>query len=475
MSADVTLPADTARPARRRTTTFGLSWRILGLVIVAVMTAEVAIFLPSIARYRLVYLEQLIESGTLAALALDATPDNMVTEQVKASLLAHARVEAVVLVEPNKPKRALMNIEPRPEMQVNLKDRGALGLIWDALEAMVRDGSHYIRVGGESMRMPGAMVWIVVDEAPMRTAMYGYTSRILVLSIIIALFTAALLYLALRWLVIRPLQDLSRAMIDFRRAPEEAGTDRAPVRRNDEIGVVDREFQILQRELRSSLRQKSRLAEVGAATNKINHDLRNMLSTARLLSDRLARSEDERTRALAPTILNTIDRAARLASDAIEYVREKPSPRLADVDLADLVDEVGIALQEQGEERDPNLLRSWINEIGTGGLARCDRDLLYRVFVNLGRNAFEAGATSVTIRTRRSGRFLLVEIADNGPGVPAAVARQLFRPFTTGGRQGGTGLGLAIARDLVRLHGGDITLIESNAQGTLFGFTLPIA
>ncbi len=476
MSAEVTLPADTARPARRRTATFGLSWRILGLVIVAVMTAGVEISLPSIARFRLVYLEQLIESGTLAALALDATPDNMVTEQVKGSLLAHARVEAVVLVEPNKPKRALMNIEPRPEMPgFNLKDRGALGLIWDALETMVRDGSPYIRVGGESMRMPGAMVWIVVDEAPMRAAMYGYTSRILVLSIIIALFTAALLYLALRWLVIRPLQDLSRTMIDFRRAPEEAGTDRAPVRRNDEIGVVDREFQILQRELRTSLRQKSRLAEVGAATNKINHDLRNMLSTARLLSDRLARSDDERTRALAPTILNTIDRAARLASDAIEYVREKPSPRLADVDLADLVDEVGIALQEQGEDKDPNLLRSWVNEIGTGGLARCDRDLLYRVFVNLGRNAFEAGATSVTIRTRRSGRFLLVEIADNGPGVPAAVARQLFRPFTTGGRQGGTGLGLAIARDLVRLHGGDITLIESNAQGTLFGFTLPIA
>jgi signal transduction histidine kinase len=476
MSADVTLPAQSARPARRRTATFGLSWRILGLVIIAVMTAEVAIFLPSIARFRLVYLEQLIESGTLAALALDATPDNMVTEQVKGSLLAHARVEAVVLVEPNKPKRALMNIEPRPEMLgFNLKDRGALGLIWDALETMARNGSHLMRVGGESMRMPGAMVWIVVDEMPMRAAMYGYTSRILVLSIIIALFTAALLYLALRWLVVRPLQDLSRAMIDFRRAPEEAGAERGPVRRNDEIGVVDREFQILQRELRTSLRQKSRLAEIGAATNKINHDLRNMLSTARLLSDRLARSDDERTRALAPTILNTIDRAARLASDAIEYVREKPSPRLAEVDLADLVDEVGIALQEQGEDKDPNLLRSWVNEIGNGGGARCDRDLLYRVFINLGRNAFEAGATSVTVRTRRNGGFLLIEISDNGPGIPPAVATQLFRPFTTGGRAAGSGLGLAISRDLVRLHGGDIALIESNPQGTLFCFTLPLA
>src|SRR6185295_3638498 len=140
----------------------------------------------------------------------------------------------------------------------------------------------------------------------------------------IALFTAALLYLALRWLVILPLQDLSADMTAFRRAPEEPGRERAPTRRNDELGVVDREFQNLQREMRDSLRQKSRLAEIGAATNKINHDLRNMLSTARLLSDRLAQSDDQRTRALAPTIMGTIDRAARLAGDALDYVRGRP-------------------------------------------------------------------------------------------------------------------------------------------------------
>jgi len=274
--------------------------------------------------------------------------------------------------------------------------------------------------------------------------------------------------------VIRPLQDLSSDMTAFRRAPEEGGTERAPTRRNDEIGVVDREFQNLQRELRASLRQKSRLAEVGAATNKINHDLRNMLSTARLLSDRLARSGDERTRVLAPTILNTIDRAARLASDAIEYVRDRPAPRLARLDLADLVDEAGIALQEQGEDSTPNLVRAWLNEVGEGCPAHADRDLLYRIFVNLGRNAFEAGATTVTIRSRTSSGFLLIDVADNGPGVPQAVAAQLFRPFTTGGRRGGAGLGLAIARDLVRAHGGDIALTETGASGTTFRFTLPL-
>jgi signal transduction histidine kinase len=476
MTADVTVPADSVRPARRRRFAFGLSWRILGLVVAAVMTAEVLIFLPSIARFRMVYLEQLIESGTLAALALDATPDNMVTEEVKRSLLNNARVDAVVLVEPNKPKRALMNIEPRPQMPgYNLKDDSALGLIWDALAAMGHNGSRYMRVGGESMRLPGAMVWIVADELPMRIAMYGYASRILVLSIIIALFTAALLYLALRWLVIRPLQELSADMTAFRRAPEDPNSERAPTRRNDEIGVVDREFRNLQRELRASLRQKSRLAEIGAATNKINHDLRNMLSTARLLSDRLARSDDERTRALAPTILGTIDRAARLASDAIEYVRDRPTPRFGKVDLADLVEEVGVVLQEQGEDRDPNLLRAWTNEIREDRIVSADRDLLYRVFLNLGRNAFEAGATSVTVGARANGDYLLIDVTDNGPGVPAAVADQLFRPFTTGGRAGGAGLGLAIARDLVRAHGGDIALSETGAQGTTFRFTLPIS
>jgi signal transduction histidine kinase len=475
MAADITIRGtDASLRASRRLPSFGLSWRILGLVIAAVMTAEVLLFLPSIARFRLVYLEQLIESGTLAALALDATPDNMVTEEVKRALLNHARVDAVVLREPDKPRRALLNIPPRPDMPTfNLKERGALGLIWDALGAMMRDGAYYTRVGGESLRLPRAMVWIVVDELPMRLAMYEYTVRVLVLSLIIALFTAALLYLALRWLVIRPLQDLSAEMVAFGRDPEEARSDRPRTPRNDEIGVVDREFQNLKRELRASLRQKSRLAEIGSASNKINHDLRNILSTARLLSDRLAHSKDQNTRKFAPTIMNTIDRATRMASEAIEYVRDQPAPKLEELDLADLVDEVGITLQEQGEDADPNLLRNWSNALGGERRVRADRDLLFRVFINLGRNAFEAGASTVTVRSQNGGAYVLVDVIDNGPGMPKDVAAQLFKPFTTGGRAGGAGLGLAIARDLVRAHGGEIAMIETGPQGTTFRFTLP--
>src|SRR4029077_16021456 len=97
MAADITVRAQTVPSVRRRLLpAFGLSWRILGLVVVAGMTAEILLFLPSIARFRLVYLEQLIESGTLAALALDATPDNMVNEEGKAALLNTARADTAV-------------------------------------------------------------------------------------------------------------------------------------------------------------------------------------------------------------------------------------------------------------------------------------------------------------------------------------------------------------------------------------------
>lgn len=210
-----------------------------------------------------------------------------------------------------------------------------------------------------------------------------------------------------------------------------------------------------------------------AATNKINHDLRNMLSTARLLSDRLARSQDERTRVLAPTILNTIDRAARLASDAIEYVRDKPMPKLTGIDLSDLVDEVGVTLQEQGEDNDPNALRGWTNEVAPGETLRGDRDLLYRVFINLGRNAYEAGASSVTVRSARDGARMHIDVVDNGPGVPPEMADDIFRPYVGGRRAGNAGLGLAIARELVAVHGGDIAVAATGPQGTTFRIDLP--
>ena len=338
-------PASTSRP--RRGLWFGLSPRILGLVVLAVMTAEIAIFLPSLARFRLAYLQQLVESGALATLALDATPDNMVDEDLARVLLDHARVDGVVLIEPGKPKRQLIPMKPpEPRETVDLEAAMLPELVLDAVSALLRTGPWELRVGGMSPRMPGSRVFILVDEAPMRQAMYSYAWRILWLSLAIVAFTAGLLYLGLRWLIVRPLQRVSRAMTAFRRAPEDEDQVHAVERRDDEIGIVDREFDILQRELRVALRQKTRLAELGAAMSKINHDLRNMLATAQLVSDRLERSDDPRVREVAPIMLGSIDRAVRLCADTLDYARGRPTPKLLEIDLADLADEVGVALAE---------------------------------------------------------------------------------------------------------------------------------
>ncbi|TXL72051.1 HAMP domain-containing histidine kinase [Vineibacter terrae] len=475
-STDTARPTPTTAPRRRwGGLGFGLSSRILALVVLAVMTAEVALFLPSIARFRLTWLEERIEAGTLATLALDATPDNMIDERLTRTLLNHARVDAVTVIEPGKPKRALMPPGlPQAAGTVELVDASVMELIWDALEAMARSGSYELRVGGRSNRMPAFHVYVYLDELPMRIGMYDYAKRILILSIMIAGFTAGLLYIALRWLIVRPLQHVSAEMIAFRRNPEDEATARPPVQRDDEIGIVEREFESMQRELRAALQQKTRLAELGAAMSKINHDLRNMLATTQLLTDKLARSNDPKVRALAPVMFASIDRAVKLCADTLEYARGRPTPKRTAFELADLVDEVGVQLLEQGESADPNLLRDWCNDVDPSLSVTADRTLLFRAIFNLGRNAFEAGARGVTIRTEQQDGLVVVDMADDGPGVPAHIEPSLFRPFAAGGRPGGSGLGLAIARELIRAHGGEVTLVANGTAGATFRFTLPL-
>jgi signal transduction histidine kinase len=280
--------------------------------------------------------------------------------------------------------------------------------------------------------------------------------------------TAALVYLSLQWLLVRPMRRITASMIEFREDPEDASRVIAASGRRDEIGVAERELAVLQRTVRQALGQRARLAALGTAVTKINHDLRNILATARLVTDGLAASAAPEVRRVAPRLLDAIDRAVALCTRTLDFSREGTPPlapsRFA---LAPLIDEIGPALAVS--EDDLAIEDAIAPELAVVA----DRDQLYRVFLNLARNAVEAGAHRLRFSAVREGGAIAIEIADDGPGLPPKARENLFRPFFGSARPGGSGLGLAIARELVRAHGGELTLASSTGAGTTFRLTLP--
>jgi signal transduction histidine kinase len=262
-------------------------------------------------------------------------------------------------------------------------------------------------------------------------------------------------------------------MMAFRRDPENPSATLPPTPRADEIGMAQRELIDMQASLRAALRQKERLAALGTAVTKINHDLRNILSTAALVSERLSSSEDPEVRRVTPRLMQSIDRAVELCSQTLAYSRDGVLPlRRSRIPLAELVDEVGTELTSRAAASGV----SWINRVGEGIIVEADREQLSRALVNLGRNALEAGATEVTVSASRTeSRQLALTVHDNGPGLPPRARENLFQPFAGSARAGGTGLGLAIAREVARTHGGDIKLVETSGSGTSFVMELPAA
>jgi len=343
----------------------------------------------------------------------------------------------------------------------------------DAFSVLFHGGNRVMRVVDNVPQSPNASIEVVMDEAPLRTAMYDYSVRILTLSVVISLITATLLYGTLRWLLVRPMRQLSESIIAFRRAPEDEQPIPVQTGRRDEVGLAQIELAEMQRELRAALRQKSRLAALGAAVSKVNHDLRNILATAQVVSDRLTESDDPDVRRLTPRLIASIDRAINLCSRTLRFGKaDEPPPDRQRFRLAGLVAEVGGTVGLPGDGR-----IAWLNEVASDLEIYADREQLFRVFLNLGRNAVQAiaGEGRIVVSAKYNADVLQISISDTGGGLPDRVREHLFEPFAGAGRAGGTGLGLAIARDLMRGHGGDIRIIETGPDGTCFRLELPNA
>jgi signal transduction histidine kinase len=447
-----------------------LSARLLVLTMAFVLLGEVLIYVPSIARFRKAYLDERIAAAHLATLSLEASPDGHVSEELQQELLSQAGVLSVTLREPT--AELMLGTLPPVEHVYDLRASSPAALIGDAFETLWHGGDRTVRVIGPSPARPSVLVDISLNEQGLWNAMAGYSWRILTLSVIISLLTAVLVYAALQLMFVRPVRRITDSVIAFRSRPEDASVNLPPSARRDEIGLVQTELSDMQRALRTALTQKTRLAALGTAVSKINHDLRNILASAMVVSDRLDQSQDPEVRQVTPRLLETLERAARLCSATLNFARAEASdPQKTRFPLAPLVDEVGDAILGP----DPGPVR-WRNEVGADIRVLADRDQLYRVLMNLGRNAVEAlpktgGLISITAWQRAEDT--VTEMADTGGGISKGVQAHLFEAFSGSARPGGTGLGLAIAREIMRAHGGDLMLAHTGEDGTVFRLILP--
>ena len=453
----------------------GLSARLLLLTALFVMTGTLLILGPSVAAYEEGWLTDRVRLAEVASLAVEAAPAGVVSDRMAGQLLNGAGVISVSVQSEG--VRRLLLAAPRlsrTPLLVDLRDRNAFDRMLAVGRTLGWGAPETLRVVAKPQFRSGDFVEIVVPEAPLRRDVGAYLGRQVLTAAFVSLVAGVLVYLALNSFLVKPMQRITAAMERFRARPEDPASRLRLSHRRDEIGRAEEELGRMQEDLVAALQSRARLAALGEAVAKINHDLRNMLTSARLASDRLASSPDPKVAQALPRLERALDRAAKLTENVLSYGRSeapelKPEPTpLASAARAAAED---AGLNHEGvavEIDDPSAL-----------VVHADGDELHRIFVNLFRNARQAVEQAgrprglVRVSGMREGGAAVIDILDDGPGVPERVQARLFQAFSGSATPDGSGLGLAIARELARAHGGDLVLERSGPQGTLFRLTLP--
>lgn len=444
-----------------------LSARLFLVTIFAILVVEFVVFLPSAASFRQNWLNERVQAARIAALSLEAAPSRMVSEELSNELLERAEVLAVAELSEDMREQILPPAMPLngPTKQIDLMDEGMLGAIgetvatWGAPE----DRMLIIRAMGSA---PGRVLEIVVPEAPLKHGLVAFGWRILGLSLLISLTAGGIIYLLLFLLVVRPMQRVTASVIQFQKDPASWTKRLSPTPRRDEIGLAQNALADMESAVSDTLRQRERLALLGEAVAKINHDLRNTLATAQLASDALSASDDPRVQRSVPRLERALERAIKLASETLKYGRSNtPEARLQTVNLQQAATEAA----QEALSQHPDA--TFENTVPEDTEASADPDHLHRILANLIRNAAEAQDGRGEITVRLCERDL--EICDKGPGLPLKTKENLFKPFAASSRRDGSGLGLALSRDLARSMGGDLELIETGPEGTCFRLVLP--
>ncbi|MBE1294604.1 MAG: HAMP domain-containing histidine kinase [Shimia sp.] len=451
-----------------------LSGRFLILTVIFVMLAEILIFVPSIARYREDYLLLRLERAQIASLALLA--DDMIDVELEQELLKNAGVYNVVLRRDEMRQLILSSPIPEPiSATYDMRIATASVLIKDAMMQLFETRNRVVRVIGAPVQDAGLLIEVTMDTEELRMSMIDYGVRILALSAVISVVTAFLLFLAVRAILVRPIKGVVGYMQTYAAAPEDARSLITPQAGVTELREAEEALLALQTELTASLKQRERLAQLGGAVAKVSHDLRNILTSAQLFTDRIESSEDPLVRRLAPKLVNSITRAVHLCESTLAFGKaEEPAPTLTRFALSEMVADVVASERLAVEDYD----LSFGEDIPAGMMVRADPEQMFRVVSNLVRNARQAIVASgqpgeIAVSAAENDDSWLITVKDTGPGLPPKAQEHLYQPFQGGIRKGGSGLGLAISSELVRGHGGMLTLSETGEAGTTFEICLP--
>lgn len=467
-----------------------LSAQLLALTILFVLMAETIVLAPSLAARRVDWIEKRLEQSYIVSVALESPERAMIKPETVRRLFATAGIVGIVIDRDGERTKELLpgreEMRYKATVPIKIDGRGWPMLLADAWASFFSKGDKTVRIVGAPRFAGGAEIEMFVSQAALRRDLLDHARNILFLSLIISTLTGLLFYFAVDFVIVRPVRRLTRGMAKFNERPEEPSSVLALSERSDELGEAERGLRAMEERVQDLLAQRRRLAALGAGISKISHDLRNILASAQLMSDRLAKSEDPRVRQLSPRLLQALDRAVTLSRETVSYGRMAPETlRKARFPLADLADE---ALDDAAHSA-----VEFVNRIPPDITVVADRTQIYRALFNLVKNAVEAiapaadsvaaapseNAAPATVRgaVSISGRIeqgrIIVDVADTGPGVPSAAREKLFEPFQGSSKPGGTGLGVAIAYEILKAHGGALTLSKSDATGATFTLELP--
>ena len=454
----------------------GLAGRMLIVTVTVVIASMAIVFLTRLeaARENWLHNKVLTVQAALDAFDPDQSP---LPPELAGKVLRALGLTSIAVLHP-KGRRDVAPTSPPPVAAVDVThdDNSPTFTFSELYRALFPAPGAIIRI-----RSSDPPLELTMDEQALTKALRRVASVQFSLLVVLAVVISIVVWATLWQMVLRPVGKLTSSIIAFGESPQDVSRIIAPSGRDDEIGRAEKALAAMQESLANELSQRKRLAELGMAVARINHDLRNMLSAAQLISDRLARIPDPQAQILAPKLVATLDRAIQFCQATLTYgagSEQPPDRRLFDLNkmVQDVVDAVRA---EQAEVVDFHV------DIPPRFEIYADPDQVLRVLENLCRNAVQAlksnGAPSrpraIRFAAIRTDGTALIEISDTGPGFPTDQRARIFEPFQKSSSAAGTGLGLSIAADLVTRNGGRIDLAPAKADdfycGARFLIKLP--